>query len=169
MKTTENTSQLVPVLREGLSIIQMIVFKEMRAGLAGKYPELAAGDLSMLAGAIVSEVFGNPNPEEKFRQFRKDHWGIIEQELLGLHANNPGLCAPITDALRIQALCDSREGNGDNPTLLAKAHERGILIKDRDIPLPSSFMTQVRNLGKEHNLIVPPVQISHAQDREIVH
>lgn len=166
---TENKTQLIPVLREGLSVIQMLVFKEMRTSLTGKYPGLAAADLSMLAGAIVSELFGNPHPQEKFVHFRNTHWGTIEQELLSLHTDLPGLCAPVTDALRIQALCDSQEDHGDGSALLTKANELGILIKDRDIPLPSSFMTLVRTLGKEHNLIVPPVQISSEQDQEIIH
>ncbi len=168
-EAAESKTQLIPVLREGLSVIQMIVFKEMRASLAGKYPDLTSADLSMLAGAIVSELLGDPNPEEKFVEFRKTNWGIIEQELLSIHTDKPGLCAPITDALRIQALCDSREDHGDDSALLARAYELGILLKGRDIPLPSSFMTLVRTLGKEHNLIVPPVQISSDLDQEIIH
>lgn len=169
METSENKSQLTPVLREGLSVVQMIVFKELRAGLAEKHPGHTPTELSMLAGAIVGELFGSPNPEEKFVHFRKNNWGIIEQELLSLHTDTPGLCAPLTDALRIQVLCDSQEGNGDSSALLARANELGILIQDRDIPLPSSFMTLVRNLGKEHNLIAPPMQIDSEQDQAIIH
>ena len=165
----ETNSQLIPVLREGLSVVQMIVFKEIRASLTDKYPGFTPGDLSMLAGAIVSELFGSPNPGEKFVHFRKKNWGIIEQELLSLHSDKPMLCAPITDAPRIMALCDSREGNGDGSAVLIRANELGILIKDREIPLPSSFMTLVRNLGKEHNLILPPVRNASDQDQEIVH
>ena len=169
MENSSKKSQLIPVLREGLSVVQMIVFKEMRNALQGKYPGRASAELSMLAGAIVSELFGSPNPEEKFVQFRIKNWGIIEQELLSLHADMPKLCPAITDALRILVLCDSQEDNHDSSDLLTRADSLGVLIKDRDIPLPSSFMGLVRTLGHEHNLIIPPVQINPEQDREIVH
>ena len=169
METSENKSQLISVLREGLSVVQMIVFKEMRASLAGKYPERAPGELSMLAGAITNELFGSLNPEARFVQFRQDNWAIIEQELLSLPTDKPELCAPISDALRIQALCDSHEDSEDNSAVLTRAHNLGILIPDRDIPLPSSFMTMIRALGKEHNLITPPEQTNSDQDREIIH
>jgi len=169
MENSSKKSQLIPVLREGLSVVQMIVFKEMRTALQDKYPDRASTELSMLAGAIVSELFGSPNSEEKFVQFREKNWGIIEQELLSLHADMPGLCPPITDALRILVLCDSQEGNQGTADLLTRADSLGILIKDRDVPLPSSFMGFVRALGHEHNLIIPPVQINPEQDQEIVH
>ncbi len=37
-------------------------------------------------------------------------------------------------------------------------------MEERDIPLPSTFMTSVRELGKQHNLLIPPVQITPEQD-----
>lgn len=168
-ETTESRSQLIPVLREGLSIIQMILFKEERAALARKHPASEPVFLSMLAGAVINELFGTPNPEEKFIRFRQENWGMIEQELLGIAVENPGLRAPVTDALRVQALCDSQEGQGENATALTRADELGILLRDREIPLPSTFMTMVRDLGKQHNLIVPPVQISSEQDQAMIH
>ncbi len=168
-ETTESRSQLIPVLREGLSVIQMILFKEIRQGLACKYPSREPAFLSMLAGAVTNELFGSPNPEEKFVRFRQGNRGIIEQELLGIQTEKPELRAPLTDALRVQALCDSQEGIGEDTVALIRADELGILIRDRDIPLPSTFMTMVRELGKQHNLIVPPAQISTEQDRQMLH
>ena len=160
-ETPESRSQLIPVLREGLSVIQMILFKEIRQGLAGKYLTGEPAFLSMLAGAVTNELFGSPNPEEKFVRFRQANRGIIEQELLGLKTEKPELRAPLTDALRVQALCDSQEGIGEDTGALARA--------ERDIPLPSTFMTMVRDLGKQHNLIVPPAQISSEDDRQMLH
>ncbi|KGO35689.1 MAG: hypothetical protein WBN83_15265 [Desulfoprunum sp.] len=162
-------SQLLPALREGLSVIQMIVFKEIRAQLARKRPESDPAHLSRLAGTITNELFGTPNPEEQFVRFRQEHWGTIEQELLGISTENPGLRAPITDALRVQALCDSQEGLGDDASVLARADALGILVRDRDIPLPSTFMTMVRELGRQHNLIIPPMPMDAAPGPGMVH
>lgn len=147
----------------------MILFKEERANLARKYPTSESPFLSMLAGAIINELFGTPNPDEKFIRFRTENWGMIEQELLSFATENPELRAPITDALRVQALCDSQEGLGEDATVLTKADTLGILIREREIPLPSTFMTMVREIGKQHNLIVPPVQINSEQDQAMVH
>jgi len=160
-------SRLIHVLREGVTVVQMILFKEIRDFLARKYPNQESSHLSVLAGTITNELFNTVNPDEKFKRFRNKNRGVIEQELLGLAEEFPQLRGILSDALRIQTLCDSQEGN-ENPDLLKKANELGILIAERDIPLPSIFMTRVRELGADHNLIMPPVQID-AEEDQIVH
>lgn len=165
---TKKDSQLIAALREAVGVVQMILFKEMRKTLETKTYNIEPSQHSMLAGAITNEVFGTPNPEEKFAQFREANWGIIEQELLSLGGEFPFLCKYVTDALRIQVLCDHQEG-GDSSVTLVKAKEFGILLEDRDVPLPSTFMTIVRELGKSHNLIIPPVQITSEEDDSMVH
>jgi len=168
--TTESVakqSQLINSLREGIAVMQMILFKEVRESLTKKQPLKDATFLSMLAGSITNEVFASHNAEEKFVLFRKDNRAEIEQELLSLRADNPKLCAKITDALRIQTICDNQEGKNSSETLV-RAKELSILIEEREIPLPSTFMTAVRSLGEEHNLTIPPVQITPEQD-EMVH
>lgn len=167
-ETPEKQSQLIAVLREGVSVIQMIFFKEIRAGLAGKYPDKEAAFLSMLAGAVVNDVFGTANPEEKFITFHNAHRGIIEQELLAIKDEHTAILPALTDALRIQALCDNQEG-GDSSGLLTLAHELDILLVDREIPMPSSFMTLTRDLGEQHSVIIAPMQITPDQDQGMVH
>jgi len=164
----QKKSQLIVALREAVGVVQMILFKEVRLNLESKRPDFAGDQLSLLAGAITNEVFGTQNPQERFVVFRRKNWGIIEQELLALPAELPFLCRHITDALRTQVLCDSQEG-GDSSATLVRAKEYGILVEDRDIPLPSTFMALIRELGRQHNLIIPPVQISPEQDNAMVH
>jgi hypothetical protein len=166
-ETKQKQSQLVISLREGVSIVQMILFKEIRTNLTRKRPDLNKTQLAMLAGTITNEVFGTQNPEEKFVNFRKEHWGDVEQELLNIKEELAPLCTHLTDALRIQTLCDHQEGNDSSATLL-QAKELDFLIEDRDIPLPSTFMTAVRELGKQHNLLLPQVQFSAEQDASMV-
>ena len=166
--TPEKKSQFITSLREGIAVVQMVLFKEIKTSLTKKQPLKDHTFLSMLAGAVTNEVFASQNPEEKFATFRRENRGEIEQELLSLRTDMPDLCAKITDALRIQTLCDHQEG-GDSSGTLIRAKECGILVEEREIPLPSTFMTSVRLLGEEHNLIIPPVQITPEQDRLIVH
>jgi len=164
----ERQSQLIAVLREGVSVVQMILFKEVRAKLSRSFPEQDAAFAGMLAGAIVNEVFGSANPEEKFIRFREEHKALIEQELLSLGSEQARLLPALTDALRIQSLCDHQEG-ADSTRLLVRADELGILVADRTVPMPSTFMTLVRGLGEQHGLIIAPVQITPEQDRLTVH
>jgi len=145
----------------------MVLFKEVKARLAEKQPLTPQTFLSMLAGSITNEVFSSQNPEKKFIAFKTENKNVIEQEILNLRTDMPELCAKITDALRIQTLCDQQEKKDSSDTLI-KAKELGILINEREIPLPSSFMTTVRSLGKKHNLIIPPVQITSEQDHSLV-
>ncbi|MDK9708714.1 MAG: hypothetical protein OEL83_16855 [Desulforhopalus sp.] len=167
-ETTEKKSQLLVALREAVAVVQMIVYKEVRRLLARKKPGAETAFLAGMAGAITNEVFGTQNPEEKFVRFRADNWGEIEQELLAMKDGLPELCGDLTDALRIQTLCDHQEGHDSSQTLL-RAKEFGFLHEDREIPLPSSFMVLVRTLGEKHNLIIPPMQITPEQDTTMVH
>lgn len=166
--TPEKNSQLLTILQEGVGLVQMILFKELRALLGKKYSGSDIIYLSMLAGAITNEVFGSLNPEEKFRIFREENNALIEQELFGLAYELPTLRPNITDALRIQTLCDSQMGN-DSAANLTRANELGILESEREIPLPSTFMTMVRELGEQHRLIIPPVLITPEDDNNILH
>jgi hypothetical protein len=156
-------SELIHVLREGIAVVQMVIFKELRTSFATKYPERELKDRAMLVGAIINRLFGMENPEEKFQKFNKDNRAAIEQELIGLPQNFPKLLHRITDALRIQVLCDSQEGE-DSTAVLEQAKEFGILIQDREIPLPSTFITLIRQLGEEHGLTVAPMQINPEDD-----
>lgn len=168
-KNTDSDKQLrlISVLREGVTVVQMILFKEIRDVLSQKYPNQESSHLSTLSGTITNELFNTINPDEIFQRFRKENRGIIEQELLGLGEQLPKLREILSDALRVQTLCDSQEEN-DNPDLLKRAKELGLLVTERDIPLPSIFMTRVRKLGADYNLIMPPVQID-AEDDRIAH
>ncbi len=121
----------------------------------------------MLAGAITNEIFGSHNPEEKFQNFRNQHRGIIEQELLNLSSELPQMIAPLADALRIQTLCDNQEGL-DSAHVLKQADSFGLLTEDRDLPLPSAFMETVRTLGALHKIIIPPVEIDTAEEQNLL-
>jgi hypothetical protein len=166
--TTTKKSQLLSSLREGVSIVQMVLYKEVRTMLMAKRPELDKEHLVMLAGSIVNEVFGTENPAEKFVRFCQENWGDIEQELLSIKKDFASLCPLLTDALRIQTLCDHQEGDDSSATLVRAKH-LDFLTEERDIPLPSSFMTAVRELGKMHSLLAPPIEITPEQDDSIVH
>lgn len=167
-ETTDKKSHLITALREAVGIVQMVLYKEVRILLSRKKSAMDPARLAGLAGAITNEVFGTQNPEDRFVRFRAENWGEIEQELLALKEELPDLCAEITDALRIQTLCDHQEGN-DTSQILVHAKEYGFLLEEREIPLPSFFMTLVRALGEKHNLIIAPAQMTPLQETPMVH
>ena len=63
---------------------------------------------------------------------------------------------PLTDALRMQSLCDQMD-DVEGESYLEQAQGTGILIGERDLPLPNSFMDMVRRMGKAFGLIIPPL------------
>ncbi|MBU1986593.1 MAG: hypothetical protein KJ846_05125, partial [Proteobacteria bacterium] len=121
-KSKNPGSRLIPVLREGICVVQMVLFKELRSLLTSKHPGRDPLSVSMLTGAITNELFGTVNSEEKFQEFRRTNRADIEQELLSLAQELPSLTAALTDALRIQTLCDSMEDK-DSAKLLNHAAE----------------------------------------------
>ncbi len=164
----QKKSQIVAALREGVAVVQMVFFKELRAQVGKRYSDLDPTAQAMLTGAVTNELFGTANMEQRFVQFREDHRASIEQELSDISNNLEHLSKYLTDALRVQTLCDSHEGT-DNTDILEVADKLGILHKGRDIPLPSVFMTFVRGLGEQYQLITPPVQISPEDDSVMIH
>ncbi|MBL4901161.1 MAG: hypothetical protein JKY62_00740 [Desulfocapsa sp.] len=166
-KTENKDSRLLPILREGVAVVQMFFFKEFKSVIIKKHPDLDTTAQSMLAGAVTNELFGTHNAEEKFQTFRNAHQGTIEQELMSLSTELPDLTDPLADALRIQTLCDNQEGI-DSSHVLKQADSLGLLRKDRDLPLPSAFMETVRMLGAQHKLIIPPVEIDSAEEQDLL-
>lgn len=144
-------SKIVPVLREGIHVIKMVLYQVLKEGLADRDASLDDDQASKLAGAVVNEMFGTPNREEPFLSFARDNRSSIRAEMERIASDFPEMKIPLTDALRIQFLCDSREGF-DDPRLLIQARDLGILLLERDLPLPDAFMALARRLGEEHNL-----------------
>ena len=161
---------MIPVLREGICVVQMVLFKELRSLLTQKYPDRDSSSIAMLTGAITNELFGTLNLEERFQNFRRQNRADIEQELLGLAHELPSLTAPLTDALRMLALCDLQEekDSDNNARLLSQAANIGLLIPERELPLPSTFMIMARNLGDTHRLIIAPTEIRPDDDQGLV-
>ena len=166
-ETDKKNSRLIPILREGVAVIQMIFFKEVKTHIEKNHPNLDESARIMLAGAITNEIFGSHNPEEKFQTFRNKHQGTIEQELLNIADELSHMINPLADALRIQTLCDNQEGT-DSAHVLKQADSFGILPHNRDIPLPSAFMETVRGLGAEHKLIIPPVEFDTTEEQNLL-
>ena len=167
-ETLENRSQLLPILRECVDVVQMILFKTFRARIALQFSDSDRNFTSMLAGAMLAALFGNANSDERFTTFQQKNRAAIEQLLIELPDLLNDLRGPLTDALRIQVLCDHQEGH-DSSRILLNAHSLGILIEDRPVPLPSSFVSMVRLLGEQHGLISPPSPQPPADQGSTIH
>lgn len=164
---TDKKSQLIASLREGIAIVQMICFKELRSQVNNRHADKETQIRAKLTGTIVNEIFGTPNQEPEFVKFRKKNWGTIEQELLSVRTNLSSSLSILTDSLRIQVLCDQQEGTDSGATLI-NAKNYGFLLDEREIPLPSTYMALIRIIGEKHNLIIAPVQISPTEDEALI-
>ncbi|NLN60157.1 MAG: hypothetical protein GX147_05515 [Deltaproteobacteria bacterium] len=143
----EYEKKLVPILREGIHIIKMFLYKTIRPGLAEKFADRDRIYINRLTGAVINEIFGTPNWEEPFLTFNRQNALIIEREISNLATDYPALKIPVTDALRVQFICDSQEGF-ENVRILSRANELHLLVLDRDFPLPDQFMNLARSLGE---------------------
>lgn len=146
--------RLVPVLREGVTVVKMIFFKDLKTHLQKEHPHRPPGVIARLAGAVLNELFGTPGTEEPHQRFAEEHRAAIEETLREVPVVFERLRIPLTDALRVQFLCDSREGI-DSQGVLSRARDLGVLIVDREVPLPKTFMNQVRRLGVAYHILSP--------------
>lgn len=153
---TEFESKLIPILRDGVEVVKMVCFRQLGEAMAERYPEREPKFGAMLAGAVINKIFGSSNQREPFASFAADNRELIDAEVRGLASHGPDPRIPLTDALRMQALCDKMDGvNDERPLLMAK--EAGILIEERELPLPPGFLDMVRRIGKAYGLVTPPL------------
>ena len=81
--TAPPSSRLIGALREAVTLVQMVLYKEVRAMVEHHHPDMAATRRAMLAGAITNEVFGTPNPDPRYMEFGRENQALIEQETAG--------------------------------------------------------------------------------------
>ena len=145
-------SNLLSILNEGIQIVKLITFQELKKVFADRYPDSESHNSSMLAGALINEMFQTPNTEEKFLQFTRTRAVEIGSELAALPTTLTKLRPLLTDAIRIQFLCDSQDGR-ENPDLLGMAQKLGILDLEREVPMPAKFIHLVRVVGQSYGLL----------------
>jgi hypothetical protein len=156
----EFESRLVPIMREGVDVIKMIFFGRLQAYLNSKYADQNRQTINQLAGAIINDLFATPNLQEPFAGFVEQNRDCIVEEMHLLATVFPELCGPLTDALRVQFLCDSREGI-DSTAMLNHARDLKVLVLDRDLPLPKHFLEMVRALGSGLRILEPKNPVDH--------
>jgi len=144
--------QLVPVLREGIDVIKMVLFRELKSLLLSRGREPVY--VNKLTGAVVNELFGVMPSGAVIESFSRTNQDAVQKTLGMISTKLDYLKIPLTDALRIQFLCDSHEGL-NSTAVLEKAQKRDILIVERDVPLPGAFMNIVRSFGRSYGILDP--------------
>jgi hypothetical protein len=147
-------SKLIPIMREGIDVVKMILFKKLKDRLFIKHSDRDSAFVSKLAGAMVNDLFGTPNPEASFALFVVENEDVIATEMKTIATDLQEMRIPLTDALRMQFLCDHQEGI-DSTNVLTHAKELDILIVDREVPLPAGFLSLVRKLGSALHILNP--------------
>jgi hypothetical protein len=150
----EVDNTLIPVLRQGVDVFKMILFKELKVQLTKRHTEAKGSHIALLSGATLNALFGIVNDAEPHTSFVRDHDTEIQRSLSQLGADHAELRDALTDALRIQFLCDAEEGI-DSEHILAQADAIGLLVADRETPLPKTFMHLARVLGIAHGILDP--------------
>lgn len=147
-------SKVIPVMREAVVTVQLVLFGQLKEKLANNFSDWSPDQYRRLIGCIVNDLFGTSPDDKESIEFAREHFDIIEKELWKIAENVPDMLPFLTDALRMQTLCDHEEGVNSLPTLL-RAKAVGILQEERTIPMPSTFMLAVRQLGSKYNLLKP--------------
>lgn len=146
-------SKLIPIVRDGIDVIKMIFFKELKTSLAARYKDRDQVYVLHLTGTIINHLFGTPNTTEPHASFARENKAVIAAELNRVATDLEKMRLPLTDALRMQALCDHQEGVADGSVILAEAQRTGILLTERELPLPHHFLGLVRRLGNAYGLL----------------
>jgi len=156
-------SRIIPVMREAVFMVQMILFRTLKENIALRYQERSGRHHTRLAGAVVNNLFGTHPSDPEVAEFARHNRELVEEELRGLAGRCSQLTPHLTDALRMQTICDNQEGIHSIPSLLM-ARALGILEEERPLPMPSTFMITVRQLAAEHGLVEPMQPSAGPQD-----
>ncbi len=160
----DKDSKLIPVLREGVECVKMIFFSELQKLLVGKFPESDKLRRNKLAGAAINRYFGMLNPDPEFADFASREEKVIKDILRTVATDLQTLRIPLTDALRIAVLCDHQVGV-DNSAILVDAQECGILLVEREMPMPNKFVELVRRLSNANGLVTELTPESEAEEK----
>lgn len=148
----EVESNLIPILRDGIDVIKMLFFQKLKTSLAARYAEGEPAYINRLAGAIINEFFGTVHQAGPHAEFAEKNHSRIQQETAAIPVHFPEMLIPLTDALRVQFLCDCQE-NVDSTSVLSRAKELGILLTEREVPLPAQFMSLAQKLGSSMGML----------------
>jgi hypothetical protein len=149
--------KLVPILRDGVDVIKMVFFKSLKTHLAEKYTQKKAEWVVQLGAAVLNTLFCTQNDAEPYASFAKENKDLIASELAGVKSAFRDLRIPLTDALRVQFLCDDLEGISQ-PAMLTNAEALGILIVEREVPFPRTFLNLARCLGSADGVLSPEAE-----------
>jgi hypothetical protein len=147
-------NKVIPVMREAIFTVQMILFKVVRQSVHDRYVDQDGPFHTRLAGAVINNLFGTQPADEAVAGFARENRELVERELRELAEHCQELLPLLTDGLRMKTICDNQEGIHSIPSLLM-ARALGLLQEDRALPMPSTFMLQVRRLAAEHGLLQP--------------
>ena len=152
------TPPLIPILREGIEVIKMVLFQELKS--LSLLREGNATDVNLLTAAVVNDLF-NVKPSETVSETASTvNREVVEEIYLRITKDLDHLRIPLTDALRIQYFCDRHEGV-DSVSVLERAEKQGILIATREVPLPGAFLSIVRSFGRAYGILEPlPLTVS---------
>lgn len=146
---------LIPILREGIDVVKLVFFRTLKERLSKEFPHRDAHYIRKMAAALINEVFGPPNVEGPLAPFVEENQYVLQEQLASLATHVQNLRIPLTDALRIQFLCDHQEGT-DSTAVLERARDLGILMTEREIPLPAGFIHLVRKIGASMKILEGP-------------
>ena len=145
-------NKVIPVMREAVTTVQMVLFKVLRQNVHDRYVDQVETFHTQLAGAVINNLFGTQPTDSGISDFASTNRELVERELHELKTTVGELVPIITDALRMKTICDNQAGDPSIGSLLM-AKALGILQEERELPLPSTFMLQVRTLGSMHGLV----------------
>ena len=153
----ETASRLLPILQEGVEVTKMVLYLKLKAFCAQRLPEQPPAFHTQLAGAVVNDLF-TPPPDlpETIAAFMTANREMIDRERQAFLGESPEMKIVLTDSLRIQTICDLTAGLPE-PGLLQRAENAGILLSEREMPLPHTFIDMARRLGKANGLLTPPM------------
>lgn len=140
---TAGDSRLLPLMREAVLMVRMLLHRQLLQDFAAQRPELAPEDRVRLAGALINDLFGTVPADESVVAFARAQRALVEAAMRGLAAHSGKLRPLITDALRMHCICDGQEGVNTTASLLM-ARAIGLLEEERPMPMPSTFMLAVR-------------------------
>jgi len=150
-------SRLLPILQEGIEITKMVLFRKLKASSAQRLSGQPSAFHTQLAGAVINDLFAYPpDLPEPVAAFMTANRELIAQERQAFISEHPEMRIVLTDTLRMQTICDLMEGLPD-PGILQRAESADILLSEREMPLPNSFIDMARRLGKANGLLTPPV------------
>lgn len=152
----EFDSKLLPILREAVEVVRMILFKELKEYFVAVCPE-QTDDAGRLAAGVLNDLFGVINPDPAYAGFVERNQAILDQAVAEFPSRFEKLLIPLSIPCGCSFSAIPARGLMRAPSFSPAPGSGGCCWTIARCRCPIIIWSLIRRLGAAYGLVLPPL------------